>query len=190
MGHSFGGILQIGYVDRFPEAIVGMIFINCTLSLEESFGNSWLPKAIELAGKDVPAICLDPAVSLYNRMIAIMPLLNEKGLMWKLFFAKEESSHKMNDTYKDFDNWNNSFSEIAMEIDDYWHDYRDLTQTIHKPVLFFYGTTDWAIGPDHYRGILFPDMITWGYDGSHMPFLEGRQDLIRAILYYKNYYQD
>jgi len=90
LGHSFGGILQMGYVDRHPEAIEGMIFINCTLSLEESFGESWLPKAIEQAGKDVPAICLDPTESLCNRMIAIMPLLHDRGLMWKIFFTNED----------------------------------------------------------------------------------------------------
>jgi len=52
-----------------------------------------------------------------------------------------------------------------------------------------YGKTDWAIGPNHHKGVHFPDMIKWGYKGSHMPFLEGKEDLIEAIRHYKEHYK-
>jgi proline iminopeptidase len=32
LGHSFGGILQVGYAERHPQAIKGMIMLNCSLS--------------------------------------------------------------------------------------------------------------------------------------------------------------
>ncbi|MCA1758651.1 MAG: alpha/beta fold hydrolase, partial [Bacteroidales bacterium] len=92
LGHSFGGILQMAYANSHPGTISGMIFINCTLSMNDSFKNSWLPKAIELTGEDVPSVCLDSTVSVFQRMLAIMPVLNEKGEMWKIFFDAQENS--------------------------------------------------------------------------------------------------
>ena len=32
------------------------------------------------------------------------------------------------------------------------NDYRDLTKEVKVPVLFYYGTNDWPIGPEHYKG--------------------------------------
>ncbi len=188
LGHSFGGILQMGYVTSKPNTIDGMIFINCTLEMDNSFGESWLPKAVELAGQNVPAVCLDTSVSLYERMLAIMPVLNEKDIMWRLFFASEENNRKMNETYGNFSNWNIDFSERAMEVADYWNDFRKLTPKVEQPVLFFYGKTDWAIGPDHYKGISFPNMLLWGSEVGHMPFLENKEDLEKAICSYINKY--
>jgi len=181
LGHSFGGLLQMSYVTRCPEAISGMIFINCTLSMDDSFGNSWLPKAFELAGEDVPAVCRDTTVSLYNRMLAIMPVLGKKDSLWKIFFSQKENVQKMNETYYAFETWNNDQSEKILELPDYWTDFRPLTSAVNQPVLFFYGKTDWAIGPEHYKGMLFPNMQLWGSDVGHMPFLENKADLVNAI---------
>ncbi|MBD0851424.1 alpha/beta fold hydrolase [Maribacter arenosus] len=189
LGHSVGGILQMGYATNNPKAISGMIFINCTLSYEDSFGKSWLPKAIELASDEVPAICLDTSVSLHERMLAIMPILQKKGVMWKLFFASEEDKDKINETYSNFDSWNSDYSENAMEVSDYWKDFSLLTSKIEQPVLFYYGTNDWAIGPEHYKRMAFPNILLWGSDLGHMPFLENKDDLMKAIRAFKNRYR-
>lgn len=45
LGHSFGGILEIAYWRDYPESIKGMIFEDCTLSMEDCFSdtlNSWV----------------------------------------------------------------------------------------------------------------------------------------------------
>lgn len=181
LGQSMGGVLQMEYVLEHKEAIVGMIFINCSLSLADSFGNHWLPKAIELAAGDTPEICFDETVSIYERMLAIMPVLQRKGIMWKMFFKKEENSQKMDDTYSGFTNWNTDFGEIAMGIKEYWKDYRPFTSKVSRPVLFFYGKRDWAIGPIHYKEITFPNMTLWESKGGHMPFLEDKNGLLDAI---------
>jgi len=183
-GHSFGGILQMGYVTSRPSSIIGMMFINCTLSMNDSFGNNWLPKALELAGENAPAICSDKSVSVYERMLAIMPVLNEKGEMWKIFFANQDNSLKMNETYSNFNSWNSDQSEKILEVVEYWNDYGKLSQEVKQPVLFYYGTTDWAIGPKHYKLAAFPDMILWQGNVGHMPFLENRKDLEKAIRKY------
>jgi proline iminopeptidase len=188
MGHSFGGIPMMGYVTMKPDVINGMIFINCTLNMYDSFENSWMPKAIEFVGDSVPAECFDTTVALYKRMIAISPILNKENVRWKLFYASEENNRKMNETYSHYKNWNGDFSETGLEVTDYWQDFRKQTSTIKQPVLFYYGYKDWAIGPEHYKGIRFPDMLLWGSDVGHMPFLENKQDLVKAIHAYIDRY--
>jgi proline iminopeptidase len=178
----------MGYVTAMPESVEGMMFINCTLSLDDSFGRSWLPKAVGLAGADVPAASVDTSLSIYQRMSAIIPVLAEKGLMWKIFFADEENARKMNDTYSHFQSWNGDQSENILDVSDYWQDFTVHTSEVMQPVLFYYGKTDWAIGPDHYRRAAFPDMLLWGSDTGHMPFLENTPDLQRAIITFTEKY--
>jgi proline iminopeptidase len=189
LGHSFGGILQMAYVKDLPNSISGMMLINCTLSMNDSFGSGWLPKAIELAGNETPVISRDTSVSIYNRMLAIMPVLGEKGEMWKIFFNKEEDSRKLNDTYSKFESWNVDQSETILDNIEYWNDFRKFAPDVKQPVLFYYGKTDWAIGPEHYKGVEFPEMILWGSEVGHMPFLENKQDLFKAINSYIGKYK-
>lgn len=189
LGHSFGGLLQMGYVASKPNSISGMIFINCCLSMNDSFSKSWMPKALEIAGEDAPAVCRDTAVSIYARMLAIMPVLGEKDEMWKIFFADQENSRKMNETYSDFSTWNSDQSEKIMEVSDYWYDYSKLCAQVKQPVLFYYGNTDWAIGPEHYKIAAFPNMLLWGSNVGHMPFLENKPDLEKAIKKYLERYK-
>jgi proline iminopeptidase len=182
LGHSFGGLLQMGYVSARPNSIAGMMLINCTLSMEDSFGTSWLPKAIELAGADVPAASIDTSLTIFERMSAIIPVLGQKGIMWKIFFADEENSRKMNDTYSNFQSWNTDQSEKILEDREYWQDFSIHSSEVKQPVLFYYGKTDWAVGPNHYRKAAFPNMLLWGSDTGHMPFLENRPDLEKGII--------
>ena len=189
LGHSFGGIPMMGYVTNYPDVISGMIFINCTLSMNESFEKSWMPKAIEFAGDSVPAKCLDSALPVYERMIAISPVLNKENVRWKLFYSSKENNNKMNESFRHYKNWNGNFSEIGLEITDYWKDFRILTPAIKQPVLFYFGRKDWAIGPEHYKGIEFPNMLLWSSEAGHMPFLEDKNDLVKAICAYIEKYQ-
>lgn len=41
---------------------------------------------------------------------------------------------------------------------------------------------DWAVGPKHYRKVHFPNMLLWKSDVGHMPFLENREDMQKAVL--------
>lgn len=189
LGHSFGGILQMGYVKEFPESISGMMIINCTLDMNDSFGNSWLPKAMELAGGDTPEACHDSALSVYRKMLAIMPVLGQKDLMWKIFFNDQADSWKMNSTYSEFEEWNGDQSEKILEFTEYWADFSSSSPHVKQPVLFYYGKQDWAIGPMHYSKAKFPKMLLWGSEVGHMPFLENKADLMEAInQYLKKYF--
>jgi pimeloyl-ACP methyl ester carboxylesterase len=52
------------------------------------------------------------------------------------------------------------------------------------PVLLYHGKRDWMAGPDQHTDIVFPEMKLWQGDAGHMPFLENRDNLIKAIRSY------
>lgn len=189
LGHSFGGILQMGYIDRYPDAITGMIMINCTLSMEESFCSSWLPKAAEFTGNKYSSLHSVSSDSLLIKLMEASKELNAKKMTWKMAFSSPENEIKMNSTYNEIPNWNNNFSSVALTIKDYWIDYRKITPEVKRPVLFFYGRSDWSVGPEHYNGVKFPDMILWGSNVGHMPFLDNRADLEKAVTSYIRKYK-
>lgn len=188
LGHSFGGILQMGYIASYPQSIRGMMMINCTLNMRESFCNSWIPKASELLDVQDATDCPDNPEDLLGKMIGLIGKLQEHELMWKMGFAYAANEQLMNETYQEIEDWNSDFSAVAFSILDYWQDYRHATSHIQVPVLFFYGQTDWMVGPTHFKDIAFPNMLLWGSDVGHMPFLEYPSDLERAIQEYRRKY--
>ncbi|MBC7125163.1 MAG: alpha/beta hydrolase [Bacteroidales bacterium] len=181
LGHSFGGILQMAYVEQYPQSIKGMIMINCTLSMKESFCNSWIPKAAEFAGISYILPKTASPDSILNKMMEVAKAMDEKKVRWKMAYSSQKNDSLMNASYTDIQSWNNNFSSVALSIKDYWKDYKPETARIKIPVLFFYGHTDWMIGAKHYMNVKFPNMILWGSDVGHMPFLENRKDLEKAI---------
>jgi proline iminopeptidase len=158
-----------------------MLMFNCTLSIEESFRSSWIPKAYEFVGIKNPTPYSGDSIAVLKRLMDVIGKLKEKELMWKMAFASPENEMRMNKTYHEIPDWNNDFSSVALTLGDYLKDYRKNTSNINVPVLFFYGKTDWSIGPDHYKGIHFPEIILWGSDVGHFPFLENKADLGKAI---------
>lgn len=183
LGHSFGGILQLGYAELYPDAQQGMMMINCTLSLNKSFCESWAPKASELLGEKYVG-CENDTLPLMDRMGELGNKLREKDLFWKMAYSKKESQAIMDSTYLKFDQWNYDFGNAALSIDDYWENYLPDTKKIQIPVLFFHGTHDWMVGPDHYKEVKFPNMISWESNVGHIPFQENKEDLEKAILTY------
>jgi proline iminopeptidase len=186
MGHSFGGILQMGYALRHPERILGMMMINCTLYMNDSFESSWCPKASEFLGIDHPLPCLDREKTLLERWMTLSQQINESGKFWKMSYAHEENIEIMNASFAEIPNWNWDFGNVAMEISDYHQDFRPYTRQLQMPVMFYYGEFDWMVGPEHYKGVHFPVMMLWESQVGHMPFMESQEDLIRAISIWKS----
>lgn len=188
LGHSFGGILQTAYALQKPEAVKGMIMVNTTLNLRESFCESWSPKAAEILGNKNHLGCAEDTIPLMERMQIHITRLKDKGLFWKMAYEEKINDSIMNATYAGFKNWNYDFGSTAMGIDDYWKNFKPLTSKVKVPVLFFYGTKDWMVGPKHYRGVNFPEMMLWKNDGGHIPFQENKEDLQEAILTFAEEY--
>ena len=187
LGHSFGGLLQMGYVERYPDAISGMIMVNCTLNIEESFCESWGPKAAEFIGESYTP-CSEDSLPVFEKVFDLGPKLREKGLFWKMAYEHKKNDSIMAATYQPFENWNYDFGNAAMVLEDYRKDYKPATVLVEQPVLFFYGTKDWMVGPNHYEDVGFPKMLLWKNDGGHIPFQENKEDLSEAILAFKASY--
>lgn len=181
LGHSFGGILQMGYVKACPEAHSGMIMINCTLCMQESFSGSWISKAHEILGKEQPDMSSATPAQLLEVMTGLIDSLNKRELFWKMAYTEEANQEIMNATYGKVSEWNSDFSNIALSVADYWSDFRQFAPQVKVPVLFFYGERDWMVGPNHYKGIKFPNALYISSPTGHMPFLESRGDLEKAI---------
>lgn len=73
------------------------------------------------------------------------------------------------------------FSNITFSINDYWKDYTTATSDVKVPVLFFYGKSDWLIGPKHYTKVKFPKSKVVSCETAHFPFLENKKELEEAI---------
>ncbi len=184
LGHSFGGILQMGYARSHPEVITGMIMLNCSLCIEASAGES-IPKACEFLGIADTGSFTDKTVPLLERWSSVMNRMREKNLFWKMQYASLENKKVMDASFNDIPDWNKDQENNALAVRDYWEDYRRDAPGMTMPVLFFYGKTDWGVGPEHHKGVHFPNMMRWGSDVGHVPFLENPADLEKAIDSYR-----
>jgi proline iminopeptidase len=191
LGHSFGGILQMGYAERYPEAIKGMLMICCGLNMNEAL-EEVVPHACSLVGITDIKPFTDKSVSSSERMAKIGELygqLREKDLFWKMGYADHKNIEIMNESFDDIKEWNKDFENIAMSISEYSADYKAATPSVKVPVLFFYGKSDYMVGPNHYKGVNFPEMMLWGSNVGHVPFLENKEDLEKAVMTFRDKYR-
>lgn len=186
LGHSFGGILQMGYAERYPEAIKGMLMINCTINLNESACDSWLPKAAEFLGEQYT--CKGDTVPMPQRMNEFGGKLREKDIFWKMGSRNPETFPGLDKASSEIENFNYDFGRYAMENPDYWENYKPLTAEMQMPVLFFFGKSDYMVGPEHHHTLKFPNLMLWENNGGHVPFIEDKEDLEKAILAYARKY--
>ncbi|MDO5321913.1 MAG: alpha/beta fold hydrolase [Bacteroidia bacterium] len=188
LGHSFGGILEIAYWRDYPESIEGMIFEDCTLSMEDCFKDSWLPAAIEIVGEEnADPVAKDSTSSVGQRMAAIQRQLNNDTRA--LIFTCEKNRH-VPDTLNSWvfhqDCISHGKGESVLDIEDYWEDFRPLSSTVTVPVLFFVGKYDRSIGPESYKDVHFPEVVIKTGDCGHFPFLESPEEWAAALDDYKD----
>jgi len=184
LGHSFGGVLQVVYAQRHPGVVQGLLMINCGLNVRASAAEV-LPHACSLLGPAPPKPCTDESAPLIERVSAVFRQLGDRDLFWKLGYASLDNKKLMDATFDDLPDWNKDLENHALSIEEYWKDYAQLTPSISAPVLFFYGQSDWMVGPTHYKLARFPHMLLWPSAVGHVPFLENPADLARAIASYR-----
>lgn len=182
LGHSFGGILQMGYAQRYPEAIKGMIMLNCTIDLNGSACESWIPKAAEIVGESYT--CEGDTVPLTQRMNEFGGKLREQGLFWKMGSRESETFGKLDEISAEIPDFNYDLGNYVWNYPEYWNNFKPLTAKMSMPVLYFYGKNDFMVGPKHFNGIDFPNLMLWENNGGHIPFIEDKADLEKAILAY------
>ena len=177
LGHSFGGLLQVVYAQRHRQVIAGMIMLNTSLDRDRSLAEA-LPKACELLGDD--SFCIDTTKTAAERWMAASGALRKKGIFWKMHYASQENERRMAATFKEIPNWNKD-QENRLNLNDYPTTLVSAAPGLEMPVLYFYGKTDWVVGPSHYKYVHFPNQLVWGSDVGHVPFLENPADLEKAI---------
>lgn len=171
MGHSWGGILMMGYWKAHPNVIDGMMFINCTLSRDTSFVDSWLPRALSILGDTASPVAKDESRPLKERMMVVFPQLNDDN-RWMLFTPNKWANDSIGSLRFHKDCISHGKGETPLFMDEYGEDFRPLTSAIKVPVLYLYGRQDYAVGPDHYKTLHFPNAVVLGADCGHMVFLE------------------
>lgn len=181
MGHSFGGILQTYYAKVYPENIKGMLMFNCTLDMNESMEDSYIPSVIEFFEIKKSTFYTNRSIPLATRIDSIQKLFMTRDDVWKLSFSSLEAAIKFGETYSGFQTWNSDFSKSAFLIDDYYKNYSALTNKIFTPILFVYGTNDKNVGVQQYLKVKFPKMLLIEVEGGHMEFIENKNDYNKAI---------
>lgn len=187
LGHSFAGVLQMGYAQKYPAAQKGMIMINCTINLTESACESWIPKAADFVGETYS--CEGDTVSLPQRMNEYGGKLREKDLFWKMGSGDPQTFPELDKISREIEAFNYDFSQYALNYPDYWVNFKPLTAEMEMPVLFFYGLKDFMVGPKHSKDLNFPNLLLWENKGGHIPFIEDKEDLENAILAYSEKYR-
>ncbi len=107
--------------------------------------------------------------------------LRRRGLFWKMAYASPESEAAMNASFAEIPHWNHDQESAIMNVKDYWVDLREAARSLTMPVLYFYGKTDWMVGPEAYREVHFPELMLWGCDVGHVAILENKAGLEQAI---------
>ena len=181
MGHSFSGTMVTEYAHRHPDVISAILMFNCSLYLNESITQSWIPKATELLGLQAETFYKSDTIPVNDKLQRLFSLLNENDIMWKLAYSTKENERIMNESFSEIPNWNHDFAGIGMSHPDYQKNFKTHTNAIKTPVLFFYGKYDWTIGPKHYKGVNFPNMYLWKSKGGHMPFMENKKDIEKSL---------
>ena len=187
LGHSFGGVLQMGYAELYPQSHKGMIMVNCTIDINDSSCNSWIPKAAELVGEKYIG-CDKDTVPMSQRLNEYGGKLREVNEFYKMGSRSPKAFARLDEISAAIPNFNYDFGNYALQNQDYWRNFKPLTAEMEMPVLYFYGTTDYLVGPEHYKGIDFPNLLLWENKGGHIPFIEDKDDLERAILAYVEKY--
>ena len=180
MGHSWGGILMMGYWKAHPNVIDGMMFINCTLSRDTSFVDSWLPRALSILGDTASPVAKDESRPLKERMMVVFPQLNDDN-RWMLFTPNKWANDSIGSWRFHKDCISHGKGETPLFMDEYGEDFRPLTSAIKVPVLYLYGRQDYAVGPEHYKTLHFPNAIIQGADCGHMVFLEEPAVFVEAL---------
>lgn len=181
-GHSFGGILQMKHAELYPQTVSGMMMVEVTLNLNESL-EEMVPKALDLLNIKGPdrKPYLDESTYPLDRIMPLFGKMREQHVFWKMYYAEEANSERMDSVMMELPHPNPEFGSRALGMAAYYEDYKRAAPTLQMPVLYFYGTHDWAVGPSHYKNVHFPHMMLRSWEGGHVPFMEGRKQLEAVI---------
>lgn len=176
MAHSFGGILAYNYALRYPGHVKGLMFLNATLSINNSL-QSQIAFVNSKLGTSFHAGDSAAVVTTYSKA---MTALRGKGLGYQMLSDKEANVKKLDSV----DNWaqrNYTFGRAALGMAEYFTDFTQSTGQLSLPVLVISGAADHNIGPDHYKLFRFPNQKVFVIQGGHMLYFENNAAFVDAV---------
>lgn len=178
LAHSFGGIIAANYTLKYKKYIKGLILLNSTLNMEESFksqihyGSMLLPKEELINAK---------FSSVFEEWQSIVGKLVEKDLLYKLQYDAYENYIRLNEVNNTIENFNGTMARQAFANKEYFSNFFRITEKINTPVLIIAGDEDYAVGPEHYKNFKFPNKTVKLIKGKHMLYLEKRIEFKKCV---------
>ncbi|PEA54727.1 hypothetical protein CON64_11485 [Bacillus pseudomycoides] len=179
MGHSFGGILATNYVKQYPNRVLNLILINCTLNKRETnlhqmnIGKKWL-------GEDPVLDSYESIESFYKDFFTTAEKLLEMRKYYDLQFIDRKNLEILEGLDKNLKH-RSDFRDYVHTATEFFKDYTQITPEISVPILVISGKYDDAIGPEHYKKFKFPNMSVTILEDKHHPYLENKDELKRVI---------
>ena len=112
--------------------------------------------------------------------MAVFPQLNDYN-RWMLFTPNKWANDSIGSWRFHKDCISHGKGETPLFMDEYGEDFRPLTSAVKVPVLYLYGRQDYAVGPEHYKTLHFPNVVVLGADCGHMVFLEEPAVFVEAL---------
>lgn len=169
MAHSFGGIIAANYTWKYENNVKGLILLNSTLNMEESFKSQIHYGAMLLPKEELKTKKFD---SILKEWQYVVNKLIEKNLLYKLQYENYENYLKLSEVNGRIESFNGTMARQAFENKEYFSNFFSLTEKINTPVLIIAGAEDYAVGPEHYKSFNFPTKTVKLINGKHMLYLE------------------
>ncbi|MCE4067568.1 alpha/beta hydrolase [Chryseobacterium gleum] len=185
LAHSFGGIIAVNYVKKYPQHIKGIILANVTLhflndeSVKEQieYGNSLLQAKNRTVPKD----------SLSSELSKISSALRKKRIGYKFLTEDIETikeMDKIDSLHPRIIDFGMAVISKSKDFPEYYADYAPITKNIRVPVLIITGKNDKAVGTQHYKTFRFPNQKVISIDGGHLLYYEKNKEFVKAVTHF------
>jgi proline iminopeptidase len=181
MPHSFGGILATEYAYKYPQTIEAMVYLNCTVNLQQSAADG-IKKGVEILGNTEAdkKYFLNDSIPLFQRWGNLFGKMRDQGVAYKLMFDYV-SSKALDDSLMSMPFLKYVYAQRLWNYPEYFGDFAPKTPGIKMPVLVISGTNDYTIGVNHYKLMRFPAMQVKMVKGGHALYLEHNKELYDAV---------
>ncbi|WP_346938782.1 alpha/beta hydrolase [uncultured Clostridium sp.] len=178
MAHSFGGIIATNYAHKYGEFIDKLVLLNVSLSMKDSFKSQIYYGAKLLSEYELKTI---DAKSDMEKWQQIVTILIKKDIFYKLQYEEYDNFIKLREVSNTIDSFNATMANQGLSNKEYFKSCFDLTKKITVPVLVVTGDEDYAVGLDHHKNFMFPNMKTKILSGKHMLYMENKMEIKSVI---------
>ncbi|MFS0780578.1 alpha/beta fold hydrolase [Bacillus sp. 1P06AnD] len=179
MGHSFGGILAANYAAGHNPLLRGILLINVTLNMKESFIHQ-IKKGSALLGIDPIHINTEDTGDFMDAFYYVQARLYEAGCYFDFQYMDISHKKQLDDIDKDID-VSEQLQLSVFSDPDFFQDFTLITSRIDVPAFILTGTCDDAVGPDHYESFQFKNALIRKIETAHHPYLEAPHEFQTAI---------